>query len=201
MTKTWIEKLKKQEACDESIAWAKEYPTAQAAWDACERGDWMLWAWDRNCGNSGSESHRMLVLCAVECVKTSLKYVKNKDVKKLIKKSLDTTERWAKGEEGVTLDDVKNAANAAANAAAAAGAAAGDDGTNSATDATWCVAYAAVGGDLDYAAAAAANTAYAAGDAVAAADYRAARTKALKKCADIIRKIQQKCPRFKRVTG
>jgi len=30
-------------ACGEAIRWASDFDNAQAAWDACERGDWMLW--------------------------------------------------------------------------------------------------------------------------------------------------------------
>ena len=30
-------------ACDVAVAWAKDYATLQAAWNACPRGDWMLW--------------------------------------------------------------------------------------------------------------------------------------------------------------
>ncbi len=129
---TWIEKLRKQDACVEGISWASEQESPQAAWDACERGDWMLWAWGRNCGNSGSESHRKLVLCCVKCEKTGVKYVKDKEVKKLVKKSLKTTERWAKGEKGVTLEDVKknniyHSSAAIAATGVAAGAASGAD--------------------------------------------------------------------------
>ncbi len=30
-------------ACDEAVTWAKPYTELQAAWDACPRGEWMLW--------------------------------------------------------------------------------------------------------------------------------------------------------------
>ena len=30
-------------ACSEAVAWAKPYATLQAAWDECQRPDWMLW--------------------------------------------------------------------------------------------------------------------------------------------------------------
>lgn len=35
--------LKHIGACSEAIEWAKPYDTLQAAWDACDRSDWMLW--------------------------------------------------------------------------------------------------------------------------------------------------------------
>ena len=41
--KTWIDKLKKKNACADAVVWASQFPTCQSAWDVCERGDWMLW--------------------------------------------------------------------------------------------------------------------------------------------------------------
>jgi hypothetical protein len=35
--------LKRLKACQGAIEWAEGYPDLQAAWDACPRGDWMLW--------------------------------------------------------------------------------------------------------------------------------------------------------------
>ncbi len=195
-SKIWIEKLKKSDACREGVAWASEQESAQAAWDACERGDWMLWAWGRNCGKQGSKIHRRLVLCAVECARTSLKYIEDKEVKKLVKKSLKATERWARGEEGVTLEDVRNAAWHTAACAAWAWAATDAAAYWSAADAAHYAACAASdASDTD--------AARAAHYAAAAAHYAAATTieKKLKKCAGIIRKLQPECPKFRRVTG
>jgi hypothetical protein len=33
-----------KEACADAKEWARDYPTLQAAWDACRRPDWMGWA-------------------------------------------------------------------------------------------------------------------------------------------------------------
>ncbi len=222
MKNNWINKLKEEGSCPKAIDWASDYKTPQAAWNDCERGDWMLWAWSRNCGKIGENSHRMLVLCNVAIAKTSVKYIKNKEVKKLVKKSLETTERWACGEEGVTLEDVEKAAAAAwsagyvANTAAAwsAGYVANTAAGYAANTAAWSAGYAAVDNTAaNYAADAAADAAVdntaanyaadAAADAAVvanAAAYTAAKKKALKKCADIIRKIQPLCPRFKKVS-
>ncbi len=185
---TWIDKLKEQEACEEAIDWASEQESAQAAWSACERGDWMLWAWGENCGKIGSKSHRFLVLACVECARTSLKYNKDKESKRLAKKSLETTERWARGEKEVTLEDVENVWYAAA----------GDAGAVAVNAATSIAVNPGASSDAAHYASDAAH--YAAGAAARAAGYAAAREKALKKCADIIRKIQPLCPKFKRVT-
>lgn len=40
---TWIDELKKLQACDDAIAWCRSYPDLETAWAVCERGDWMLW--------------------------------------------------------------------------------------------------------------------------------------------------------------
>ncbi len=189
MKNNWIEKLRKQDACEEAIDWASEQATPQAAWSACERGDWMLWAWSRNYGKIGSKSHRRLVLCAAECAKTSVKYIENKEVKKLAKKSLETTERWARGEEGVTLEDVKNAGKTVAACY----------DTYAAYAAKAVVVSYATTDAAGYAAWDAADAALYAADAAAA--YSIAREKTLKECADIIRTLQPDCPKFKKVTG
>jgi len=183
----WIEKLEIYRPCSNAVEYCRNYPTAQKAWDACERGDWMLWLLGKLSGKPESPSRRKLVLTACKCARLSLKFV-SKDEKRPLK-AIQTAEAWAKRKKGVTLDDVKYAA-ADADAAAYAAYAAAD--ADAAADAA---AYAA------YAAYAAAVAAYAAADAVAAvaaavAAY-AARTKILKKCADIVRKNYPKAPRLR----
>ena len=41
----YIERIADMGACAPAMAWlrSEQYPTLQAAWDACPRGDWMLW--------------------------------------------------------------------------------------------------------------------------------------------------------------
>ena len=39
----WLTALKQMEACDGAVEWANSYATVPAAWDVCERADWMLW--------------------------------------------------------------------------------------------------------------------------------------------------------------
>ena len=43
MKEHWTVALIEMKACHEAVQWAQEYPTAQAAWDACRRPDWMFW--------------------------------------------------------------------------------------------------------------------------------------------------------------
>ena len=41
----YIERIADMCACAPAMAWlrSEQYPTLQAAWDACPRGDWMMW--------------------------------------------------------------------------------------------------------------------------------------------------------------
>jgi hypothetical protein len=43
MTAHWTDKLVTMGGCEDGIAWARQYESAQAAWDACMRADWMEW--------------------------------------------------------------------------------------------------------------------------------------------------------------
>jgi hypothetical protein len=54
-------------ACPEAIRWAEQYPTLPAAWEACERGDWMLWLAGRDAALAqGNDRH--VRLCWAICV-------------------------------------------------------------------------------------------------------------------------------------
>ena len=151
-----LDSLRRATACREAIDFASDFPSLQAAWDACERGDWMLWWAGRCSGSSESASRKKLVLAACKCARLSLKYLPKGESRPL--KAIRTTEDWAKGTPGVTLGVVRAAANAAANAAYAA-------------------AYAA---DAAAYAANAANAAYAAAKAADAAGAGTIKTKIIK---------------------
>jgi hypothetical protein len=170
--KHWTDKLVAVNACGPAVAWAKEYKTAAAAWKACHRGDWMLWIAGRLAGSSESASRRKVVLAACECARLALRHVKKGEDRPRL--AIETAERWARKEPGVTLADVRSAADAAD---AAAGAAYGADAA--------AAAAASVAG-------AARAATYAAAAAAAAADD--ARTKVLAQCADIVRQHYPRPP-------
>ena len=96
----FIKRLEKQEACEEALEWAKGQKSKQSAWDNCHRADWMLWAWGHNVIQD-SKQHKQLVLACCACAKTGLKFIKDKQVKYLVKHSLATTEGWARGEKSI----------------------------------------------------------------------------------------------------
>ena len=159
-------KLAKLYPCHEAIKWVRDQKNQQQAWEDCDRGDWMLWLCGKLSGKPGSYKRKKLVLTSCECARLSLKYVKKGEIRPL--KAIETAEKWVKGK--ATIEEVRDAAYAAASASA-----------DAADYAAYAAAAAADAAAADaYAAAAAADAA-----ASAAAD---ARSKVLKKCADIVRK-------------
>lgn len=176
-TPHWSTKLVKLNACREAVDYAKQHKTLQSAWNACERGDWLLWLLGKLSGSPESQSRRDLVLMACACARLSLKHVRKGEKRPL--QAIKTAERWAKREAGVSLEDVRYAA-AAAYAAATADAYAATAAAYAAADA----AYASF--DAAYASFAAAY-----------ASFAAARTPTLSQCADIVRKMHPKAPRLK----
>ena len=154
-----LRQLRQMGACSEGIALVRQHATPEAWWAASERGDHMLWLAAR-----AGVRRQDVVLAACACARLALPYVTPGETRPL--RAIETAERWARGEPGATLDDVRTAAAAAyaaANAVAYAAAAA------------YHVAYAA--NAVAYTAAAAYYAAYAAN----------ARSSAPRRCADLVR--------------
>jgi hypothetical protein len=189
---TYINDLEKLNACEDAVEWCKDYKTLQAAWNACKRGDWMLWLIGRMSGPSESASRKKLVLIACQCARLSLLYVRAGEKRPL--RAIETAERWANGDSDITLDDVRKAADGvggAAYAVAAVGGLGGGVGADAGADAA---AYAAAYG-VAY------GAAYAVADAVAYAVVYGgdgARNRTLKRCANIVRKAYPKVPKIKK---
>jgi hypothetical protein len=178
-TEHWSHAAEKFGACSDAVDWLRSYRSPDEAWQACKRGDWMLWAAGKYSGSPETETRRKLVLCACACARLALHHVPESEERPRL--AIETAERWARG-EGATLKDVRAATAAATDADDAADDAAATDAA--ATD--------AAATDAAYAAYAAANAAaYAANAAATAAAYAAAanaRKKALAECADIVRR-------------
>lgn len=114
-TPHWSARLRDIGACSEAIEWAATQPSLTAAWQACERGEWMLWLAGRLTGPPRSASRKRLVLAACACARLVLPHVTPGDDRPRC--AIEVAERWARGERGVTLDDVHSAAAAASVAA------------------------------------------------------------------------------------
>jgi hypothetical protein len=196
-------------ACHDAVEWARGYDTPEAAWAACERGDWMLWICGKLAGPPWSDSRKPLVLACCECARLTLPYVHVGEDRP--RSAIETAERWARGE--VAQEEVRAATSAAyaaatsaayaaaaasayaayaasAYAASAADAYAADAAAAASADsaaAAYAAAYAAAASAAAYAAAdaAAAAAAYAAADAATyAAAYAAAAAAAAYSAAD-----------------
>ena len=149
MTAHWSDELVKMSACPKPVEWAHGFDSLQAAWDACERADWMLWylvhRYPATCGPV------RLAMCA--CAETALQYVPKGEDRPRI--AIETARRYVRGlATDAELVAARDAAWVAAGdaARAAAWAAARDD----AGDAAWAAAQAAArdaAGDAAWAAA------------------------------------------------
>lgn len=118
-TKHWTEALVSLKACEGAIEWARGHDSIDEAWQACERGDWMLWLLGRLAGEPGSDARRRLVLCACDCAETAREHWSD-DVRPACELALTTASAWARRQHGVTLDDVQAASWAAFGSADAA---------------------------------------------------------------------------------
>src|SRR3990167_4399803 len=170
--KYWSDALKQYNPCADALAWAHTQPSAAVAWRDCTRGDWMLWLVGQLSGPPESASRKALVLAACACARLALPHVPASEERPRI--AIETAEQWARGENGVMLDNVKRAAAYAA------------DAENAAAYAAYAAACAAA---VPYAAAHAAYVGGGIGDA-----YTRKRT--LSQGADIIRKHYPKPPRL-----
>ena len=180
MNKKIIDKLIGMNACDEGMEYARSYRTMREAWDKCERGDWMLWLLGRLAGPPESKSRKKLVLAACACARLSLDHIPAGEQRPLA--AIEMAEAWARGQDGVSLDDVRRAADSAyAYAASAASAASASASAAAAADA----------------AAADAADAASASDSAYASAYGYARKKTLLQCAEIVRSMYPKAPGLK----
>ena len=154
--------LARLRACNESLAWLRALPpgtTAAEAWEACERGDWIVWLVGA-LHMRGLVTRQTLVLVACETARTALVHVPAGEDRPLV--AIETAERWCRGE--ASLEEVRDAADDA-------------DAARADADAAADAAYAAYAAADAARAARAARAAYAAARADAAA-YAAARADA-----------------------
>jgi hypothetical protein len=104
MSKHWSDDLP-ENACREAVIWARTQKSPQKAWDACERGDWMLDSLVRRGAN-----HKKVLLVTCECARLSLKYTPENE--KCLLRVIETAERWITGK--ATIGEIKTAASVAA---------------------------------------------------------------------------------------
>src|SRR3990167_3039881 len=66
-TTSWLEELALLNPCPDALTWARGYPDLASAWQACERGDWMLWYLERTALDTRA-TREALTCIAIECV-------------------------------------------------------------------------------------------------------------------------------------
>ena len=147
------EKLEKMGACKDAVEWCKKFSSLQKAWDACDRGDRMMWLIAR-C-NPTEAQYKAIVLAACDCADLVEEYRRPED-KTVLAYCLETARKWARGE--ATIQEVRDAyaaayaastATYAANAATyAAYAAYAANAANAANAATHDAAYATQCADI-----------------------------------------------------
>lgn len=120
MSTELMQLLKSHRACDDAVKWCKQFKTPAAAWKACQKPEWMLWALDA----LGIKDDQKSRLFACWCVRQ----VWNLLTDERSKKAVEVAELFVAGKATIQeLDAARAAASAAAWAAArAAGDAAGD---------------------------------------------------------------------------
>ena len=111
-----VARLRSLGACRDALTWAATLPrdtTPEAAYAACERGDWLLWL-----AATVRVDRRSIVLAACACARTALPIweARHPDDRRP-HAAIETTEGWARGE--VSIETVRVAREAAAAAAAA----------------------------------------------------------------------------------
>lgn len=179
--------IKKYAPCPEAIEFRKKFSTFKEAWEACPRGDWMLWI-----AAKVKVDGRLLTLAKGKCAETIKHLMKDDRSIKAVEAAIAYGNREIGDKE---LGDAADAAYLAADASTSYTAAATADASTSYT-----TAYATAAAVYDATAAAVYDTtaydttAYATADAAAAANNAAdaaadAKAKNQKQTADICREL------------
>ena len=113
-----IEYLESLGACSEAVEYASQFPALQAAWDACERGDWMLWLLGRTLNKNDEADLRRLTLVKARCAKLVLHLMQDERSRRAV----EVAEQFGLG--NATREELGVAADAAYAAYVAAYAAA-----------------------------------------------------------------------------
>ncbi len=189
-TRTWTDDLRAIGACEKARKWAEDYPSLQAAWDACENGSWMCWLIGKTIDcPPWSDGRKPLLACCLDIAET-VKKLWPKEQAADIAGHIATLRAWIG--DTATVEAAREAKSGlwgchdayyAYYAAAAA--------------AAYAYYAAAAAADAAYTAAYVADAAYYAAYAYAAA-WRTSKAKHLKQSAAIVRQHYPSPPRLTR---
>ena len=122
--KTFITQLRALRACSEGLKFAEGFDSWQACWDAIPRGDWSLWLLDKQAGPVDSESRRKVVgVCSAIAREVLPIFEQRRPDDKRVRNCIELCERYASGDQVVSLENLREARYAAYAAAAHAAAA------------------------------------------------------------------------------
>ena len=106
----WLEDLLALGVYPDAVKWASQFSTLQAAWEASERGDSMLWFAGRVAGGEPNSPERLkLILATCDCARLALGHVPAG--KEFPRQATSATENLATGT--ATLAQLKAATRAA----------------------------------------------------------------------------------------
>ena len=80
-----VDYLESLNACEEAVDYAKGFATLQSAWDACARGDWMLWLIGRTIDLSDESALRTFTLAKARCAKLAYHLMKDERSRNAVK--------------------------------------------------------------------------------------------------------------------
>ena len=72
-----IKRLVEMRACKPAVDWLREFATPQQAWDACKRGDQMLWLIHKTADRDDEAQLRRLVLAEARCSQFVIHLIKD----------------------------------------------------------------------------------------------------------------------------
>ena len=170
-----LDQLEEWTACEDGIEYMASHATVQEAWQACQRGDWMMW-WAQHCG----VEKKVLLFCAVKQARLAQHLMT--DQRSI--KALDVAEAYAHGQ--ATLDELRRAHIEAGSVYSAY---VGTYSTDGASPVAACVAACVTDGVTDGVARAVAQAVAYECYAYRPWDYAQAAAKILAQCADICRSL------------
>lgn len=114
----------------EFFEWGKRYPTLEKAWDLCDRPDWMIWVVADLSSGPSAAYRRRIVGCIAECIAPAIpvferlypnwKFGGGNSSPELLRYWFSICERFGRGDEGVSSNDLKASENAAGSASSTA---------------------------------------------------------------------------------
>lgn len=106
-----IDYLQSLGACQEAVNYARGFDSLQAAWDVCERGDWMMWLVARTMDRNDEPQLRKLTLAKGRCAETVIDLMTDERSKNAVRVAI------AFGEGRATRQELNDGADADAYAA------------------------------------------------------------------------------------